>query len=645
MRALRRAGPHLRPVVLSADPERTARLHGVAAAPRDPRGVWRTLADADLLVSGGGSLLQDVTSARSVLYYLSVMAMAHLRGIPVAWVAHGVGPVRRRWLRALVGREARRAVHLSVRDEGSRRALAAWSGLDPSRIVTLPDPAWALAEEAAGAGSPALHTAGSRPEAGPDAPAERQRPAWRVAVAWRDWPGQPVPAERVGRALGEGMAAALGGTVRVSLLAMQPRQDLGACERLARSLQEALRDLGCDASVGVQEAPADPVEAIRALGAFDVVVGVRLHALILAGVAGVPFVALAYDPKVTALLAETGWPVAAVEPRDAADAGTWRHRLEAVAADHARLRRHLESTRHDLARRVLEGLAPVAHLGRVELEPLPRADSPPPPVEVLGVGVHPVSLSEGEAIAAAWLTGERDDRAPVRQVVTLNPEIVMRARSDPTLAGIVRQADLVVPDGIGVVWAGRMLGYPMKGRVPGIELAERLLAFCAASGLPVFLVGGRPEGPEGPSVAEEAARRLRMRPEMTGLVVAGAHHGYFAPGSAEEAALLETLERTRPALLLVGMGSPRQEAFIARHRERLRGRVRVAVGVGGSLDVWAGRARRAPPLVRRLALEWLYRTALDVRRLRRLAALPAFVAAVLAEKMGGIMGQRGHRRV
>ncbi|WP_324670408.1 WecB/TagA/CpsF family glycosyltransferase [Geochorda subterranea] len=440
------------------------------------------------------------------------------------------------------------------------------------------------------------------------------------------------------------MAAALGGTVRVSVLALQPRRDLGACQRLARGLQQLLRDRGGDTPVDVQVAPADPVEAVRALGAFDVVVGVRLHALILAGAAGVPFVGLAYDPKVTALLAEVGWPVAAVEPRDAADAGAWRQRLEAVAADHAGLRSRLESMRRDLASRVLDGLAPLARLERVEPEPLPRAGSPPAPVEVLGVGVHPVSLSEGEAIAAAWLAERGDDSAPVRQVVTLNPEIVMQARCDPALAGIVRQADLVVPDGIGVVWAGRMLGHPMKGRVPGIELAERLLALCAARGLAVFLVGGRPEGPHGRSVAEEAARRLQMRPEMTGLVVAGVHHGYFAPGSAEEAALLERLERTGPALLLVGMGSPRQEAFIARHRERLRGRVRVAVGVGGSLDVWAGRARRAPPLVRRLALEWLYRTALDVRRLGRLAALPGFVAAVLAERMGGIMGQRGHRR-
>ncbi|HEY8498546.1 MAG TPA: WecB/TagA/CpsF family glycosyltransferase [Limnochordales bacterium] len=629
LRALRRAGPHLRPVVLSADPPGTARLHGVAARGRSLPGAWRALAGARLLISGGGGLLQDVTSARSSLYYLAVMAMARLRGARVVWAAHGIGPVNRRWLRRLVGREARRAAALSVRDEASRRALAAWSGLAAEGIERMPDPAWLLAD----AVEPALSRAGEDGDEGSARP-------WRVAVVWRDWTGQAVPARRAGRALGEALAAALPGGAEVAVLAFHPARDLQACRELARGLAEAPH-VGPTAPAQARAAPADPVEAVRELAGFDVVVAVRLHGLILAGAAGVPFVGVAYDPKVAALLSELAWPVPPVPPGEAGDAGAWRERLQAVASQHAALRARLAEVRRAMAGQAasaLEGL-----LARAAGSPAPAGEPRlPAPVEVVGVPVHPVSLEEAEAAAAAWL--ERASPRALRHVVTLNPEMVMQARRDPALAACVREADLVVPDGVGVVWAGRMLGHPMKGRVPGIELAERLLAACSRRGMPVFLVGGRPAGPEGPAVAEQAARRLAARPELAGLVVAGWHHGYFAWDSPEEASLLQALEAARPALLLVGMGSPRQERFIARHRHRLAGcGVRVAIGVGGSFDVWAGRSRRAPPLMRRLGLEWLYRVAREPWRLRRVAALPAFAVSVLAARRGGIMGQRSHR--
>ncbi|MEW6047908.1 MAG: WecB/TagA/CpsF family glycosyltransferase, partial [Bacillota bacterium] len=268
----------------------------------------------------------------------------------------------------------------------------------------------------------------------------------------------------------------------------------------------------------------------------------------------------------------------------------------------------------------------------------------PGPYEILGLPVHPVGLEEAAALVTRWVQ-ERDGASGLlRHVVTLNPEMVMRARKDPGLAGVVSRAELVVPDGIGVVWAARMLGRPALGRVPGVELAERCLRELARLNLPVFLVGGEPPGPDGPGVAEEAARRLQARPDLAGLRVAGTHHGYFAFGSDEEERLLRAIEAARPALLLVGMGVPRQEAWIDHRRERLRRAVRVAIGVGGSLDVWAGRTRRAPPAVRRLGLEWLFRAATQPWRLKRLAALPAFAGAVLGYRLGGIMGQRVRRK-
>lgn len=200
-------------------------------------------------------------------------------------------------------------------------------------------------------------------------------------------------------------------------------------------------------------------------------------------------------------------------------------------------------------------------------------------------------------------------------VVTANPEAVVRAQDDPEFAEVLRRADLVVADGIGVVWASRRLRRPLPMRVPGIELMEALCAHAARAGLRIFLLGGA----EG--VAEQAARTLLRR--YPGLRIAGTHHGYFA----EDEPVVERIAGARADLLFVGMGMPRQEKWLSRRLPDLG--VRLAMGVGGSLDVLAGRVRRAPGFVQRMRLEWLYRLLREPRRWRRQLALVRFVRAVL----------------
>ncbi|MBO8142323.1 MAG: WecB/TagA/CpsF family glycosyltransferase [Firmicutes bacterium] len=204
-------------------------------------------------------------------------------------------------------------------------------------------------------------------------------------------------------------------------------------------------------------------------------------------------------------------------------------------------------------------------------------------------------------------------------VVTVNPELIMHAARNPGVARAVREADLVVPDGIGVVWASRVFGRPVPERVPGVELAGALLGLAAARGFRVFLLGAEP------GVAEEAARRAKRRHPR--LVVAGVHHGYFGP--EQEPAVLDLIRRARPDIVLVGMGAPRQELWIARHRHRWS--VPLAVGVGGTLDVLSGRVARAPRWMQRAGLEWLYRLLRQPARIRRAAALPRFALKVLLD--------------
>ena len=203
-------------------------------------------------------------------------------------------------------------------------------------------------------------------------------------------------------------------------------------------------------------------------------------------------------------------------------------------------------------------------------------------------------------------------------VFTPNPELIMRCRTEPDLLAVARAPDLALADGIGVVWALRRNGAAVAARVPGVEFMADLLDWAAAEGHPVFFLGARAE-----VVTVAAANAVRRYP---GLVIAGMHDGYFAPGDAPEVARQVAASGAR--LLFVGMGAPAQERFLVAQRARL-GEVRLAMGVGGSLDVLAGVAQRAPHAVRRLGLEWLWRLMREPSRWRRQLALPRFAWAVL----------------
>ncbi|MDR1604580.1 MAG: WecB/TagA/CpsF family glycosyltransferase [Gracilibacteraceae bacterium] len=234
-------------------------------------------------------------------------------------------------------------------------------------------------------------------------------------------------------------------------------------------------------------------------------------------------------------------------------------------------------------------------------------------VSILGVPVHDVSLAEAVAAAREAVQTGR----PLR-VVTANPEIICRAAADPGLRAALTAADLVTPDGVGVLWAARRLKRPLRERVTGIDLTLALLEAGETLGWRVFFLGGRP------GVAAEAAARQAAR--YPGLLFDQAH-GYFT--AADEAALMEQIRSFRPQLLLAGLGAPRQEIWLYEHADLAA----VTVGVGGTLDVLAGRKKRAPLWVQRAGGEWLYRLAREPGRLRRQWALPLFVWRVLRQKL------------
>lgn len=246
-----------------------------------------------------------------------------------------------------------------------------------------------------------------------------------------------------------------------------------------------------------------------------------------------------------------------------------------------------------------------------------------PPLEILGCRVDDVDLAEATARILAYA---RDGGS--HRVVTLGTEMIVHALHDSAYRSAVNDADLRVADTIGVVVASRLYGAPLRGRVAGIELLERLCERAAREGLPIYLLGA------APGVAEEAGAALASR--HPGLRVAGTRDGYFTPEQAPEVAA--AIRASGARILFAALGFPKQEFFLADWLNASG--AGAGMGVGGSFDVLAGRLPRAPEAFRRLGLEWLYRLLREPRRWRRQLALPLFVWLVMLERLRSKKGTR-----
>ena len=236
-------------------------------------------------------------------------------------------------------------------------------------------------------------------------------------------------------------------------------------------------------------------------------------------------------------------------------------------------------------------------------------------VNILGVDVDAVTMAEAVDVVRRAM----DTRAGV-MVATANAEMLMRATHDEELRRILNASALVVPDGAGTVWAARHLGHAMPERVAGYDLAQELLRCAPAEGHSVYFFGS------APGVAEKAkAKAEKLYP---GIEIVGVRNGFFKP--EDNAAIIAAIRAAKPDLLLVALGVPKQEKWIAAHLAELG--VPVAIGVGGTLDVMAGVMKRAPHWMQKAKLEWLFRGMLQPKRAGRLLALPKFVWKVHASR-------------
>ncbi len=261
-----------------------------------------------------------------------------------------------------------------------------------------------------------------------------------------------------------------------------------------------------------------------------------------------------------------------------------------------------------------------------------------PSIEILGVRVHRVNFAQTLEQIARWIAEDRNTQYAIRntqfasrttphasrithQICTVNPEFVMEARRDPAFAAVLGRADLCAPDGVGILWAGQLLGQPFTERVTGSDGIYRICERAAAQGWRVYLLGA------APGVAEQTAARLTTL--YPGLTIVGTFSG--SPADEAWPEIQRRLVAAQPDVLFVAFGHPRQDVWIDKHRHELP--VAVALGVGAAFDFVAGVTQRAPLWMQRLGLEWLHRLVSQPWRWRRMRVLPVFAALVVGQWM------------
>lgn len=236
-------------------------------------------------------------------------------------------------------------------------------------------------------------------------------------------------------------------------------------------------------------------------------------------------------------------------------------------------------------------------------------------ISVYGVSYNNVTLDEVAALTEELLAEEKN-----HMVITPNAEIAYMAAKDSSLKKIINSADIVVADGIGVVYAARIYGTPVRAKVPGVELGERVLANAAKSGKGVFFLGAKP------GVAELAASKITEK--YPGINFVGILDGYFK----DDDEVIKSINESGAEILFVCLGAPKQERWMAENRDKLN--VRLMLGLGGSLDSYAGTVKRAPDIFIKLGLEWFYRLIKEPKRFRRMLALPKYMIAVIFDSLG-----------
>ena len=241
-------------------------------------------------------------------------------------------------------------------------------------------------------------------------------------------------------------------------------------------------------------------------------------------------------------------------------------------------------------------------------------------LSIMGVRINNISMNEVLKLAEQKI---KNDEKYI--IYTPNTEIIMMCQKDEEFLNIMNKSNINVPDGVGLIYAGKIKKFPLKEKVAGYDLSINLLKMADEKGLKLYAVGGRP------GVAEAAMQNIQKK--YPGIKIVGAHHGYFKGthlgefGHEEEIAVIEDINRHKPHILFVGFGAKKQEQWIDYNKDLIN--ANVIIGNGGTLDGLAGIVKRAPDIFINLGLEWLYRLIKEPKRITRQIVLPVFMFKVI----------------
>ncbi len=252
--------------------------------------------------------------------------------------------------------------------------------------------------------------------------------------------------------------------------------------------------------------------------------------------------------------------------------------------------------------------------------------APPAPLMILGMRADCIDMPGALDYIEMLIEQRRQTPGPVQRIMTANTEFIWEARKNPPFLEAINTCELVTADGMGIVWASRILKHPFPERITGVDLLPELAKRCAARGYRLFLLGA------APGVAEATAKVLQQR--APGLQIAGTYAGSPAPEEAEH--ILGLIRAARPDVLALAYGTPRQELWIYKYAQELgEAGVCLALGVGGAFDFITGRVPRAPLWMRRAGLEWVFRLMRQPRRAWRMRVLFPIGAMVWVQRFRG----------
>ena len=238
-------------------------------------------------------------------------------------------------------------------------------------------------------------------------------------------------------------------------------------------------------------------------------------------------------------------------------------------------------------------------------------------VDIHGVKIHDVTMSEAVSLIKGWV---KESEIIPHAVYTPNSEIIMQAQRSNELKNVLNNANLLVADGAGVVLASKILKTPLKEKVSGFDLAMNLLKEYSGKNVSFYILGGQPGVPDMAAV--------NIISNYGKVKIAGYNHGYF--NAEDEDDLIEKINSTKPDIMFVGLGAPQQELWINRNKYRLN--CKVLIGIGGSVDVFAGKVSLTPEFIRKAGFEWLHRLIREPRRIKRMMDLPRFMIKTIKKR-------------